>query len=372
MERNIFTDTRIAETISDSGESIFPFFSEKNVAICMCCSNEYAPFACVTISSILMNSSEEYNYDIILLSNELSQGNKNSIFSFCQSKSNIAVRFIDVSKYLEGLKFYTWAHFKQFTYYRLLIPEVLSNYEKVIYLDCDIVVNSDIAELYETDVNGYFLAAAIDTHVMGRCNPNNPLAEPKYYNDVLKIDERGYFQAGVILFNINAFKNQYQKMELIEKACQSTYRWLDQDFLNVECRGKVKFISNCWNVMIINTPNVCIDEMYLPENLYQEYISARIQPKIIHYIGKNIPCFVPHADLYRYFWKYARNTPYYELILFKMISQTEKRIMKQLTLKQRIKKEWVMPVVNKLFPKKSKRRHWIKYIYFHIRGWEVV
>lgn len=54
-----------------------------------------------------------------------------------------------------------------------------------------------------------------------------------------------------------------------------------------------------------------------------------------------------------------------------MVSEAEKRMRRQQTLKQRIKAEWVMPVINKLLPPKTRRRKVLKKIYFKLRGWSL-
>lgn len=379
-ERNIFQATLVdasAEITSD----VVPIIDKNAVAICLSSSNQYAPFLCVTLNSIMVNSNPNLFYDVVVLTTDMSQSNKNSISKFVDARSNFSIRFFDVTDLVTGKSFYTWAHFTAFTYYRLLIPDLFEQYSKIVYLDCDIVVNVDIATLFQTDMDGYLLAAAQDTHVMGRADTKKP-SDIKYYQELLKANIYGYYQAGVMLFNIKGFSAKYGRGELINKASQTNYRWLDQDFLNVECRGQIKRLENAWNVMIINNPNN-IDELLLSDSDYEGYLEARRNPKIIHYVGRSIPCYSPAADMYQYYWVYARNTPYYELILSMMVTEAEMRVNRKIaeterrvigqrpTLKQRIKAKWIMPLVNKVLPKGTQRRRFIKKIYFKLRGWSV-
>lgn len=365
--RNVFKESQNPEVINIT-TPIIPCLGKDYVTVCLSSSNEYVPFLSVAISSIIKNSDPDVSYEVVVLTKDISENNKGILMDFVKEFSNFTLRFMNITECIGDKSFYTWAHFTAFTYYRLLIPELFSEYERVLYIDCDIVVNTDISVLFHENIDGYLLAAVPDTHVMGRLNPQNPSYEPSYYQDVLGIDERGYFQAGVMLINIKEFLLRFSQGELLEKASKAKYRWLDQDFLNVECRGFVKYLPNSWNVMIINNPKQ-VDEVYLPEVYYADYIKGRCCPKIIHYVGRCIPCFIPHVDMYQYYWSYARNTPYYELILSKMVSEAEKRMRRQQTLKQRIKAEWVMPIINKLFPKESKRRTFFKTVYFKLRGW---
>lgn len=367
--RNIFKETKNPDVINITSQTI-PCLGKNYITICFSSSNEYVPFLSVAINSIMKNSNPDFSYEIVVLTKDISENNKGILCKFAKAYPNFEIRFMNITEIIGDTHFYTWAHFTDFTYYRLLIPELFSEYEKIVYVDCDIVVNTDIAELFSEDIEGYLLAAVPDTHVLGRLNPKHPSYEPQYYQDVLGIGESGYFQAGVMLINIKEFISRFSKGELLEKASKVQYRWLDQDFLNVECRGFVKYLPNAWNVMIINNTKK-IDEEYLMDAYYTDYIQGRCAPKIIHYVGRSMPCFIPYVDMYQYYWPYARNTPYYELILSKMVSEAERRMRRQQTLKQRIKAEWVMPAVNKVFPKGSKRRRFFKRLYFRLRGWEV-
>ncbi len=368
--RNVFLTPLIDESKIIHNGPIQPV-KDNAVTVCFSSSNEYAPFLCITISSIIQNASSNHFYDIVILTTDMSENNKSIISRFVEQAPNFSIRFMNIKHFVEDKTFYTWAHFTAFTYYRLLIPDLFCKYEKVIYLDSDIVINVDIANLFDYDIDGYLLAAVQDSHVMGRINPKHPsYSDSDYYLDVLKADVYGYFQAGVMLINIKEFAHRFAPGELIEKAGQSHYRWLDQDLLNVECQGHVKRLQNNWNVMIINNPKK-IDEEYLPDEDYNAYMAARRDPWVIHYVGRAIPCFNPSADLYSYYWPYARNTPYYEILISKMIAQAEARVRHKQTLKQQIKSEWVMPAINKLLPPGSRRRKVLKRLYFKLRGWEV-
>ena len=368
-DRNIFKDSKNPEVIDITG-SVVPCLGKNYITVCLSSSNEYVPFLSVVINSIMKNSNPDLAYEVVVLTKDISDNNKSILTNFVKQAQNFRLRFMNIAEYVSNKTFYTWAHFTAFTYYRLLIPELFAEYERVLYIDCDVIVNTDISALFQEDIEGYLLAAVPDTHVMGRTNSSNPAFDPSYYCDVLEVDKTVYFQAGVMLINVKEFLARFSAGELLDKSGKVQYRWLDQDFLNVECRGFVKYLPNAWNIMIINNPKQ-IDEMYLPDEYYADYIKGRRDPKIIHYVGRAIPCFIPHADMYQYYWPYARTSPYYELILSKMVSEAEKRMRRQQTLKQRIKAEWVMPVINKLLPPKTRRRKVLKKIYFKLRGWSL-
>lgn len=361
-------------------ENIEPAFSGNAVTICLASSNEYVYFVSVVIASIIENSTANNNYDIIILNSEISQENINIVLQMAKNRNNFSIRFINISEFVEGKSFYTWAHFTKFTYYRLVIPCVLRNYTKVIYLDSDIIVNHDIAELYNIDIKDYLFAAARDTHVVSRCQREDDefaaINQISYYKDTVGVEvPTNYVQCGVILMNIPAMNKYFPDGELIKLAAECTFKWLDQDLLNNKCYGKIMHLPNKWNVMVFNSPNN-IDEQYLLEPLKSEYYNARNDPYIIHYIGRALPCYQPRGDMHWIYWEYARKSPFYEIILSIMSASIASYIFATNVVPKRpnkikawIKKHFVMPVINIILPNGSTSRKKLKAMYFKFRGW---
>ena len=59
------------------------------------------------------------------------------------------------------------------TYYRFIIQEALSFYTKILYLDCDLIVNGDIAELYDMNIGNAAIGAIRDIDFLGNLNMKN-------------------------------------------------------------------------------------------------------------------------------------------------------------------------------------------------------
>ena len=299
----------------DKGD-LKPVFKGCKNAICLVSSDEYAPYASVVIAGIIANASKDEKYDIVILTKDMTIKNLYIIAQMALNHENISIRIKNVCDLISGLNFYTWAHFTIDTYLRLLIPSIFNQYERVLYLDSDIVVNHDVSELIKTDFQGAYMAATYDTHVVSF---NHFMKDYKKYNiETLGMEDPDkYFQMGVSLFNIKKINNDFKPDFLIKSASQIQLKWLDQDFLNKTFYGKIKPFANKWNVMICNQYPY-LDEWYLPDVQRKEYAEARRDPYIIHYVGHCAPCFVLTPDLWTYFWKYARLSPYYEIILQKM------------------------------------------------------
>ena len=381
-----------------------PAFAENNIAICMASSNEYSPFISVIMQSIMHNSKPGCNYDFNILHTEISPQNQRLITESASGFERVSLRFVNVDEYIRGLTFYTWAHFNKATYYRLLVPYIFHRFPKVLYLDSDIVVNHDISELFETDITGYLAGAARDTHMVGRCMEAPRHEAFEYCTKTLALEHpENYFQCGVLLYNIPEMLKAFPSGRLIIEGAARKLQWLDQDLLNIMLAGRVRLLPNHWNVMIFN--NEKIDEYNLEGEIHLDYFTARENPRIVHYVGRNMPCYRPSVDMYWYFWPYARNTPFYELLVSRMVDEkirlahikeqqlkkleskpAEKPVEKPVEepaeepgrkpvekhgpdLKKTVKNRVVMPVVNLLLPRSSRRRQAVKRLYYRLRGW---
>lgn len=117
---------------------------QHEVAITMACSDSYKNIMGVLLQSIITNADAQENYDIVILEYGISKSDQSRISRFYQ-RENISVRFYSVREQIEGKDLYVHGYLSVMTYARLLIPQIFENFERVVYLDCDMVCNSDIA-----------------------------------------------------------------------------------------------------------------------------------------------------------------------------------------------------------------------------------
>lgn len=309
--------------------NILPAYKTNNIAVCFSSSNYFSPILSVALYSLIANTSDKYNYDIIIFVSDMSLYNRNLLLSMIKRKKNISLRFVNVVKILEGYDFSLTSYYTQFTYYRLLIPQLMSEYCKVLYLDSDIVINHDVAELYNTDIADYFLAATRDLTVLcwQRMDKGTNM---KDYLDELGLKEPGaYMQGGVSLYNVSKFREELPTEILLKKATERSYLTCDQDLMNICCKGKIKFVEANWNMVTMHPANIELYHKYMPDKYYDAYIKARKDPYIIHYGAQLIPCFQSGVDYFHFFWEYARNTPFYEELIAIYIEKVSERQKKQ-------------------------------------------
>ena len=301
-----------------------PAFPEKSIPVVFAANNHFVPIFAACFQSLLDHVSPENNYDVLLLQTNVSQENKDILSAMAENHPNVSLRFFDVSGLISRYDLKANAHISVETYFRFLIQSVLPDYEKVLYLDCDLIVNWDVAELYAIDVDGYLLAAARDPEVAGHVNGAGKDLQ-RYVRDELKLSNPfDYLQAGVLLFNEAEMRKAYTQEQWLSFA-SVPHRFNDQDVLNIYCDGRVKFLDMSWN-LITDCCHTRVAKYinYAPQDIQDAYHAAHANPKLIHYAGHRKPWQDPNEDLADYFWDAARKTPYYDEVYAAMSERMEK------------------------------------------------
>src|SRR6202051_81678 len=150
------------------------------------------------------------------------------------------------------------SHLTAATLLRLLLPSVLKDIDRVVYLDCDLVVLHDIATLYDTDLSDFPLAACWDFWLTA----GPPFAPPivgwgveewqKFLRDVVRLaDSKAYFNAGVLVIDLKRFRS-VGLIHAAEKFLEQTnYKtvYVDQDALNHVVNGAFARLDPRWNIL---------------------------------------------------------------------------------------------------------------------------
>ncbi len=346
-----------AEKNQDCSCKIEKVFNDgkKTVPVVFATDSNFMPYLYVAIQSLVDNASDNNNYDIVILCTEIEKYTQNQFKEL--NRNNISVRFFDMAELMSKYKeiWYTHWTYTEAMYYRFFIPQLFTDYLKVLYLDCDITLNCDIAELYDIDLEGKTMGAAAG---LARQHAEDQYKE--YIETTLNIKKEHYFNSGVLIFDIKELKeNNFFEL------CINTLKQLneplfpDQDVLNLIFKGNVKYL-NCtynftWNV-IHRYKN---PEEKLSGNFREDFIKASPCPKIVHYAGGKKPWKCPHLSYADYFWKYARKTPFYEEIIFKNCkSNINKSSLYNVVYRKRIYMQYVRCKILKTLTFGKKRKHY--------------
>lgn len=160
-------------------------------------------------------------------------------------------------------------------WYRLILPQLLPELDRVLWLDSDVIVLQSIQELWQTDLEGQPLAAC----------PNAALF---FMADIVAgigiTDRRLYFNTGVLLLNLKQMREE-KSGDMLRVAAQRVKKWIkfaDQDVLNSAYHHRYKRLQLAWNVLTHSYINV-------PETIRvhgrAEYKAAMKHPKIVHFTG---------------------------------------------------------------------------------------
>lgn len=254
----------------------------------------YIPFLAVSIQSLADNASSTNYYCIKILYTDISDENKKKIEKY--QSSNIDIEFVDLNYYIEKVKdkLYTRDYYSKTTYFRLFLPNLYPQFDKALYLDSDIVLLDDVANLYNIDITNNLVAAAPDDVIQ------TIEVFQEYAEKVVGVaNYKNYFNAGILLMNLDELRNfkfQEKFLYLLDRITFPVAQ--DQDYLNRLCKGKVKIISKEWNRMPIS------DKEAKKEDI-----------KLIHYNLAYKPWHFEDILYKEYFWEYAKKTEYINEIL---------------------------------------------------------
>lgn len=283
------------KTVNFKSKTIEP----REIPIFFAVDDHYAPYLAVAIRSLLDHASPRFQYRIYILIDQLSSEHKRKLSSL--TGENSSVEYVNIAAKLSALgnKLHLRDYYTQATYYRFFIPELFPQYDRGLYLDCDIVVLGDISKLFTMRL-GHCLLGAVQEEVMARV----PVFG-EYVERVLNIPCEEYFSAGILCMNLKEMRRASIEEGFVRLLERRKFRVTqDQDYLNVLCRGSVAYLGLEWN----KTP--------IPSELTRPI-------RIVHYKINWKPWHYDGILYGQYFWDYAAKTPYLDEIRETKLSYTQ-------------------------------------------------
>lgn len=272
------------------------------------CTDEKYSFPCgVCVTSILENNKEE-ECNIYIISKELKIKTIEK-FKKLQKKYRQKVEIILVSdNAFEGLKISE--RFPESIYYRFMLPQLL-NEDKVIYLDCDIIVTSNLKEFWNTDINERACGVVEDQR-----------GDDITLHNRIDFHDR-YFNSGVLLMNLRYWRENMISNKLINFIYNNPSKCIfpDQDALNAIISNQVIFLEYKYNYQEMFLQNR--DGLYLHKSKWNNLLPSNVMPAIIHYTGSVKPwyrfCTHPYASIFKDYkaispWKNTRQVARYKLL----------------------------------------------------------
>lgn len=250
--------------------------------ICFTANEKFIPQFEVTLTSILETADKEDAFSFFLITDGLKNKTKEYL-----TKRYPMLNILEININDKIRSYPLISNDSYIVYLRLQIPSLLPNIKKVLYLDCDIIANRSLKPLYSTDINNYYAAGIPDIGVSTFL--------PKH---IEKLGIKEYFNAGVLLMNLEEFRHQNIEekcYEFLQKNNSITFQ--DQDVLNVVCANHIKPLDTSFNSQ--TEKGFKTSEHLKPET-------------IIHYAGQKKPWnSVSTSKNWLLYWKYVFKTKYF-------------------------------------------------------------
>ncbi|PKN51810.1 MAG: hypothetical protein CVU55_10210 [Deltaproteobacteria bacterium HGW-Deltaproteobacteria-13] len=248
---------------------------QTRIPIALATDENYAMPTAVAMTSMLENAAKNTFYDFyILVPNDFPARTAQKMALVKVAYPHCHIHFIDMKDSFSDTLM-RLGHITKPTCYRLLLGEILLQYEKCIYLDSDIIVCTDLTELFSTDLEGYYLGGIKDIDF------NDPFQNhDERYKETGLSAQSNYINTGVLLMNLKKIR-QDGMTETFLREIKKGYLFQDQDVLNITCLNKIRHLPVKYNLM--NYLFLFPDRK--PYLIYPkgEFDEAKKNPVIIHY-----------------------------------------------------------------------------------------
>lgn len=257
--------------------------------------------ACVCISSLLRSASPETFYDIYILHSDKCDFTRTSLAEYNNIYPNCEITFRTV--YSEFVSAFEIRGITTTAYYRLLIPEIIPEYDKVLYSDVDVIFREDLSQYYNEDLGGYYMAGVDNGSAL------RPAVQ-KYVKDKLGIDHKyGHFYSGNLVIN----SSEIRKDNLIPKfreLAKKDFNQQDMDIINIVCYGKIKPLSPAFCLTNFLTELIVKRKDDMLRFFSEDILNQALKKGIVHYNGpKPWKEWCVNFDIW---WDAYRNSPVYD------------------------------------------------------------
>lgn len=255
------------------------------IPVCLACDRNYLQPLAVTMASILKNKVPSDFIRFYILENTFSDADRHmlsqlkSIAEFDVIYKNVKDKALDLFPLKKNDKVTIE------TYFRLLIPNLIPEENLIIYLDCDIIVQSSLSQFYEMDLR--------ENYVLG-------VRDIDSRRHAKRLNTRRYINAGVLLMNSQAMRENKVLEKFVDYVAHNRPRieMHDQDVIVAVLQDHFRYIPDTWNGQIARLP-------------FQEKFSRLHQANILHYVGHRKP-WLPNkrAKMRENYFRYLRLTPF--------------------------------------------------------------
>lgn len=261
----------------------------------------------------------------------------------------------------EGQPLYEHGYLTKAMYYRLLIPDIMPSYSRVVYLDCDTCTVKSIEEMFQLPMEEHEVIAGVAEFEFARvCTKwiKGSKGVPKEFHDALSkkygtfenwyAKELGihfspnlkYMNSGMFMLDIakcNAYGFTGKCMDLVSDQMQKN-GWIyfpDQDVLNSTCNGKIKWLPSTWNVLWYFCTNyvqrIAMHRKGLQKEAAEYKATMEKSACLWHYVAKK-PWHRPYFnyDVAAHWWRACSHTPLFEKHLSRLSPTVREHVLESI------------------------------------------
>lgn len=203
-------------------------------------SDNYAMPCGVMFYSACVNNKKSNLHFYVVTDNSFTEENKNKLRETVTPFGNQIDFIIIDDNDINISTGMSCSYYPKYVFYRLFAFKYLpQNVSKILYLDCDIIIRADLSDLWEIDISNYGIAGVPDAQE-GRI---------QNYNRLGYSSEKGYYNAGVIMMNLDFWRNNNVEVQIRELMTEhsSKLELYDQDVLNSVFQSSKKYLPLKYN-----------------------------------------------------------------------------------------------------------------------------
>lgn len=277
--------------------------------------SNFAPYAAVTIKSILLHNK---NIKFYILYDNLKQTDINKIDKLIQTGDNCSDEWIDMTGKFEDLDAGDWP--SKSVYFPVALPSICND-NRILFLDADVIINSNLEEFYNQDMSDFYIGGAQDLGIITTYNRNDLLVSKtegkisaqEYYKQIFNYnsieDFKTYINGGVVLLNLDLMRKDNIENKMYEVFKKIDFVFNEQDCYNYVCKNKIKIFSQDTVFLILKTHTL----QNIPTDIRFEYLknySEKKQHLIVHFIKKPWIETEENIPYKKTFYRIKAKTPY--------------------------------------------------------------
>lgn len=276
--------------------------------------------AAVCITSLLMNARENTLYDFYVLYSG-KQPIITGLEKIMSRFPNMRIHFRSVGNSFDSA--FEIRGITKAAYYRLLAPQLITEYNRVIYTDVDILYKMDLCDIYEMNLGNNYVAAVPALGILSD-------ASGKRYLESIGLNSNNYFVSGFQVMDLEKMRRDELVKHFVDEA-KNNYKYQDQDILNIVCKNRIASLNSSFSLGVSAIDILLRDK----SNIVDFDIDTAINKSNLHYNGaKPWNDWCPLMDQW---WECYRQSPIFDPTLYFGYFFNKLEYLDQLPLYKRIK-----------------------------------